>query len=70
MLVLTRKVGEEIIIGEGIRVRVVSIKGSHIRLGFEAPADVRILRPEMIGRKGPAPQGPPPARRRDCEQQT
>jgi carbon storage regulator len=48
MLVLSRKLGEEIIIGGDIRVRVVSIQGNQVRLGFEAPVDVPIKREELL----------------------
>lgn len=47
MLVLSRKVDEQIIIGEHIRVTVVSIRGNQVRLGFEAPHDVSIFREEL-----------------------
>jgi len=58
VLVLSRKVGEEIVIGEGIRVRVLSIQGNQIRLGFVAPRDVQIHRQELLqpGRSKPEPQ--------------
>lgn len=48
MLVLTRKPGEEVVIGNGIRVRVVSISGKRVRLAFEAPLDMSIHRAEII----------------------
>ncbi|HEY1861403.1 MAG TPA: carbon storage regulator [Gemmataceae bacterium] len=48
MLVLSRKLGEQIIVGDNIRVTVVSISGGRVRLGFAAPAEVRILRQEMV----------------------
>ena len=48
MLVLTRKVGESIAIGDQIRIKVVEIKGSQIRLGIEAPNDFRIFREEIF----------------------
>lgn len=53
MLVLSRRVGEEIIIGDSIRVRVLSIVGNQIRLGFVAPREVTIHREELLepGRK-------------------
>ena len=38
MLVLSRKVGEEIVIGDNVRVRVVSVQGSQVRLGFNCAA--------------------------------
>jgi carbon storage regulator len=47
MLVLTRKVGESIAIGDQIKVRVVEVKGNSIRIGIEAPADFRIYREEI-----------------------
>jgi len=47
MLVLTRKVGEEIIIGEAIRVCVVGIKGDKVRLGVAAPRDILVDRKEI-----------------------
>jgi len=50
MLVLSRKIGEVIIINHSIRVTVSSIKGDKVRLGIEAPADVRIHREEVFRR--------------------
>lgn len=44
MLVLTRKSGESILIGGDVRVRVLGASGSRVRLGIEAPDDVRIVR--------------------------
>jgi carbon storage regulator len=44
MLVLTRKSGESILIGGEVRVRVLGASGSRVRLGIEAPDDVRIVR--------------------------
>jgi carbon storage regulator len=46
MLVLTRRIGEEIVIGEDIRVMLVSIKGQRARIGIEAPRDIRVKRCE------------------------
>ena len=50
MLVLTRKSGEGIIIGDDIKVTVVEIKGGTIRLGIEAPAAMKIHRQEVYNR--------------------
>jgi carbon storage regulator len=47
VLVLTRKVGESIIISDNIRVTVVEIRGTQVRLGFTAPESVRIRREEI-----------------------
>lgn len=47
MLVLTRKQNEEIVIGDNVKVTVLQIKGNSIRLGIEAPREVRIVRGEL-----------------------
>jgi carbon storage regulator len=47
MLVLTRKPGEKVVIGNGISVTVVEVQGNRVRLAFEAPAEVRIFRAEL-----------------------
>ncbi len=47
MLVLSRRVGEKIIINDQITVTVLGIKGRQVRIGFEAPADVSIHRSEV-----------------------
>jgi carbon storage regulator len=47
MLVLSRKPGEEIAIGENIRLTVVAVRGSQVRLGITAPSDVSIQREEL-----------------------
>jgi carbon storage regulator len=47
MLVLSRKLGESIVIGNGITVTVVEVHGERVRLGFSAPADVPIHREEL-----------------------
>ena len=46
MLILTRKVGETVLIGENIRIMVVEARGKQIRLGIEAPLDLLVLRTE------------------------
>lgn len=50
MLVLTRKAGEGLMIGDDIRITVVEIKGGAIRIGIEAPADKKIYRQEVFER--------------------
>lgn len=47
MLVLSRKVGERIWIGENIAVTVVRITGGGVRLGIEAPSDMAVVREEL-----------------------
>jgi carbon storage regulator len=51
MLVLSRKIGEKIIINDNIEVTVVDIKGNTIRLGIVAPKDIPIARGELIESK-------------------
>ncbi len=48
MLVLGRKLDESIIIGENIKIKVVSIDRGVVKLGIEAPKDVSILREELL----------------------
>lgn len=48
MLVLTRKVGEQVLIGEDIVVTVLDVKGDSIKIGIDAPKGVRIQRQEVI----------------------
>jgi len=51
MLVLTRSEGHSIIIGDGVKVTVVSTTGGQVRFGIEAPRDMTILREEVSKRK-------------------
>jgi len=46
-LVLTRRIGEAIQVGDDVCVQVVRIDGSKVRIGISAPRDVRILRAEL-----------------------
>jgi carbon storage regulator len=48
MLVLSRKPGETIVVGDDIIVTVVSINGNRIKLGIEAPPEVSIKRRELL----------------------
>lgn len=47
MLVLTRRRGEEILIGDDIRIRVLGVSGNRVRLAFEAPFSTGIHRAEI-----------------------
>ena len=53
MLVLSRKLGEKIFIGDNICITVVDIDRGKIRLGIEAPRDVPIYRQELLPLKAP-----------------
>lgn len=48
MLILTRKIGEMIRIGDEVTVRVLAVRGAQVSLGFEAPSAVRIFREEVL----------------------
>jgi carbon storage regulator len=47
MLILTRKLGESIAIGDDIKVTILDIKGKHLRIGIEAPVGVVVHRQEI-----------------------
>jgi carbon storage regulator len=65
MLVLTRRVGESVVIEGGIRVTVVALQGHKVRLGISAPPSVRVDREEVARRlaefapSSPLPEGGP-----------
>ena len=50
MLILTRKVGEAIVIDEQITVKLLEIKGGQIKLGVEAPSHIAVHREEVLAR--------------------
>ena len=50
MLILTRYIGETIIIGEEIAVTILGVKGNLVRVGVAAPADVSVHREEIYDR--------------------
>jgi carbon storage regulator len=54
MLVLSRKVGERVILAGGIVVQVLEVSGRRVRLGIEAPREVTILREELSSAEEPA----------------
>lgn len=47
MLALSRKVGQKIVIGDNIVITFIDIKGEHIRVGIEAPREIKIYRGEL-----------------------
>ncbi len=50
MLVLTRKAGEGIIIGDNIKITVIELKGGGVRIGIDAPVEQKIYRQEVYDR--------------------
>lgn len=48
MLVLSRKTPQQIQIGENITITVLEVKGRYVRLGVDAPRDVKIVRGELL----------------------
>ena len=48
MLILQRKAGEALMIGENVEVRVISVDGTRVRLAISAPEDVSIQRSELV----------------------
>ncbi len=66
MLVLTRKLGETIRIGDLVKVTVLEVRAGQVKLGIEAPSDVKVHREEVYSRiqaelrRGDAPSGSVP----------
>lgn len=58
MLILTRRIGERLMIGDDVTVLVLEVKGNHVRIGIDAPRDVAIDREEVYERKRSG-DGPP-----------
>jgi carbon storage regulator len=50
MLVLTRRLGESITIGDNVKIIVVEIDGNQVKLGIEAPREIEIYREELYER--------------------
>lgn len=50
MLILTRRVGESLIIGDDITLTVLGVKGNQVRIGVDAPRDVAVHRQEILDR--------------------
>ncbi len=59
MLVLSRRIDQQILIGDNISVMVTDIQDGKVQLGIEAPPDVVILREEVAKRAGPTDSGQP-----------
>ena len=50
MLILTRRSGEAVIVGDNVRIAVLDIRGNQVRLGVEAPREVTVHREEVYRR--------------------
>lgn len=50
MLVLTRRVGETLVVGDDVSITVLGVKGNHIRIGIDAPKEVPVHREEIYHR--------------------
>ena len=60
MLILTRRVGESLVIGDNVNVTVLGVKGNQVRIGVNAPRDVAVHREEIYQRIQQE-QGDPPS---------
>lgn len=59
MLILTRRIGETLLIGDDITIKVVGINGNQIRIGIDAPLDVQVMRSELLKESERAPDDSP-----------
>jgi carbon storage regulator len=50
MLILTRRVGESLMVGDDVTITVLGVKGNQVRVGVNAPKDVAVHREEVLNR--------------------
>lgn len=50
MLILTRRVGETLVIGDNVKVEILRVKGHQVRIGVDAPKDISVHREEIYKR--------------------
>ncbi len=71
MLILTRRVGETLMIGDDVSVTVLGVKGNQVRIGVNAPRDVSVHREEIYERirneRESGVQAEPPGSKRNSE---
>ena len=65
MLILTRRIGETLIIGDDVNITVLGVKGNQVRLGINAPKDVSVHREEIYLRIQQEKEGDSPGNTED-----
>lgn len=55
MLVLSRKIDEGVVIGDNVTIRILGVKGQQVRIGIEAPREVRVNRAEVFEQESVTP---------------